>query len=131
MNIHQASCSCGQLTLRAGGEPVRVSICHCRDCQRRSGSAFAVQARFPAGKVTVEGQSTPYVRAGDKRRIACFFFCPACGTTVFFRLDADPDHVAVALGTLDDPARLPPTVSVFGERQHHWLGLSADIEQYD
>lgn len=94
MHIHQASCSCGQLTLRAGGEPVRVSICHCLDCQRRSGSAFAVQARFPAGKVTVEGQSTPYVRAGGRGRIARFFFCPACGTTVFFRLDADPDHVA-------------------------------------
>lgn len=131
MNFHPASCSCGQLTLRAEGEPVRVSICHCLDCQRRSGSAFAAQARFPTARVAVDGASTQYVRAGSKGRIARFFFCPDCGATVFYRLDADPDHVAVPLGAFVDPGRLVPTVSVFGERQQAWLRLSADIEQHD
>lgn len=48
-----ASCSCGQLTARVTGEPVRVSICHCLACQRRTGSVFGVQARFPAPSFSV------------------------------------------------------------------------------
>ena len=56
MTTHTASCRCGQLPATVTGEPVRVSVCHCLDCQRRSGSAFAAQARFPAETVTIEGE---------------------------------------------------------------------------
>jgi hypothetical protein len=48
-----ASCSCGQLTAEVSGEPVRVSICHCLACQRRTGSVFGEQARFPRVDVTI------------------------------------------------------------------------------
>ena len=61
-----ASCSCGQLSARVTGEPVRVSICHCLACQRRSGSAFATQARFLREHVAVSGTSTQYVIVGDE-----------------------------------------------------------------
>ena len=55
-----ASCSCGQLTARAVGEPVRVSICHCLACQRRTGSVFGEQARFRRDNVSLSGESTVY-----------------------------------------------------------------------
>ena len=48
-----ATCQCGQLAVACEGDPVRISVCHCLDCQKRSGSSFAAQARFPVDKVTV------------------------------------------------------------------------------
>ena len=55
MNNRRASCSCGKLSVSTLGEPIRVSICHCLACQKRTGSVFGAQARFPADAVTVEG----------------------------------------------------------------------------
>ena len=72
MTNRLASCSCGKLTVSTQGEPTRVSVCHCLACQRRSGSVFATQARFPADAVTIEGQSTEYVRVGDEGTSARF-----------------------------------------------------------
>ena len=84
MPTRLASCSCGQLTARVAGEPVRVSICHCLACQRRSGSVFAAQARFPRKNVSISGTSTEFVRVGDEGSRAKFHFCPKCGATVYY-----------------------------------------------
>ena len=70
-----ASCSCGQLTARVAGEPVRVSICHCLACQRRTGSPFGQQALFLRENVTRVGASAEYVQAGDEGPGARFHFC--------------------------------------------------------
>ena len=71
-----ASCSCGKLTVSTRGDPIRVSICHCLACQRRTGSVFGAQARFLDDAVTIEGPSTEYVRLGDEGSSARFHFCP-------------------------------------------------------
>jgi hypothetical protein len=131
MPIRAATCSCGKLVARVSGEPVRVSICHCLACQRRSGSVFAAQARFPADAMTVEGESREYVRTGDEGRIGRFHFCPVCGATVYYRLDHYPDVVAIPIGAFADPHFPPPKVSVYEERRHAWVGLPDDIEHYD
>src|SRR5690606_38563116 len=106
-----AECSCGQLGLVAEGEPLRVSICHCLACQRRSGSAFAVQARFPAQAVAIRGRSHQYVRTGDEGGSCRFHFCLECGTTVYFVPDSIPDVVSVPVGVFADPGFPPPQVS--------------------
>jgi hypothetical protein len=62
---HFAACRCEQLRLLVEGEPVRISICHCFDCQRRTGSAFGVQARFPAEEVQIEGNYAEYEHESD------------------------------------------------------------------
>lgn len=86
MTTRPASCSCGQLTATAHEDPVRVSICHCLACQRRTGSVFGAQARFRAESVRIEGASTQYVRFGDGGGKAAFHFCPACGATVHYTI---------------------------------------------
>ena len=65
MTTRTASCRCGQLRATATGEPVRVSVCHCLDCKKRSGSAFAVQARWPKEQVDIEGRSKTFVKVAD------------------------------------------------------------------
>jgi len=131
MTNRLASCSCGQLVVRTRGEPVRVSICHCLACQRRTGSVFGAQARFPADAVSVEGQSKEYVRIGDEGSSCRFHFCPECGATVFYRLDAIPGVVAVPVGAFADPDFPQPRVAVYSTRQHHWVRLPGDIESLD
>lgn len=131
MTDRRASCSCGQLAVTTQGEPVRVSICHCLACQKRSGSVFAVQARFPADAVTITGRSTEYVLVGDEGGKARFHFCPECGATVFYRPDALPDVVAIPVGAFADPDFPQPRVSVYGNRRHHWVRLPDNIECLD
>lgn len=115
-----ASCSCGQLRVTCEGEPVRLSICHCLECQKRTGSVFAVQARFAREGVTIEGRGTPWTRVGDSGQSATFHFCPTCGATVYWELNGAPGFVAVAVGAFADPSFPPPNVSVYEERQHPW-----------
>ncbi len=128
MTTRTASCACGQLTATVTGEPVRVSICHCLACQRRTGSVFGAQARFDRGQVVVEGRASEYVRVGDGGSHARFSFCPACGSSVVYRIDEWPTAVMLPVGAFADPAFPAPTMSVYEERMHRWLGLPPDIE---
>jgi hypothetical protein len=123
-----AACSCGQLRLEAAGDPVRISMCHCLACQRRTGSAFAMQARFTADRVQVAGRYSDYVRVSDEGDRRTFHFCPDCGATVFFTTEDAPDLIAVPVGVFADPSFPPPTVSVYESRRHPWITLPAAIE---
>lgn len=131
MSTRQASCSCGQLSVTTQGDPVRVSICHCLACQRRTGSTYGAQARFPTDKVEVCGNSTEYVRTGDSGRTIRFHFCPACGGTVFYQIDDAPDVIAVPIGGFADPDFPPPRVSVYESRRHEWVLVPQELEHYD
>lgn len=123
-----AACTCGQLSARTSGEPVRVSICHCLACQRRTGSPFAQQARFLREQVTIEGQSTRYVLAGDEGSHASFHFCPQCGATVYYEAEGLEAYVTIPVGAFADPAFPAPTVSVYESRMHGWVVPPAGAE---
>jgi hypothetical protein len=127
--VREAACSCGQLTLTVEGDPIRISMCHCLACQRRTGSAFGIQARFPADRVRVTGRYTEYVRVSDEGEERTLCFCPDCGTTVFWT--PVPDAIAVAIGAFADPAFPPPTVSVYGVRRHPWVSLPDTILDHE
>jgi hypothetical protein len=130
MTTRYASCSCGQLSAQVSGDPVRVSICHCLACQRRTGSPFAQQARFPRENVRVSGMSTSCFRAGDEGGGATFHFCPQCGATVYYELKDLAAFVAIPVGAFADPGFPAPTVSVYEERMHGWVVPPADAEHW-
>jgi hypothetical protein len=125
----EASCSCGQLRVTVEGEPVRISVCHCLACKRRTGSAFGYQARFPAEGFAAEGNHKEHVRysddEGEERRLS---FCPECGSTVFYTLESQPDVVAIPVGAFADPEFQPPTVSVYESRRHPWVRMPEGID---
>lgn len=107
---------------------MRISICHCLACQRRTGSAFAMQARFPSGHVHIFGRYAQYTRISDEGEKRTFRFCPDCGATVFYTTEDAADVIAVPIGAFADPAFPTPTVSVYESRRHPWLSLPAEIE---
>ncbi len=131
MSDRLASCTCGNLTARTRGEPIRISVCHCLACQRRTGSVFAAQARFPLEAVTLDGPSRVFARTGDEGTTARFHFCPDCGNTVYYLMNAVPDAVAIPVGAFADPTFPAPGVEVYGSRRHAWVQVAGDMERYD
>ena len=132
LNNRTATCSCGQLSATCTGEPVRVSVCHCYDCQKRSGSAFAAQARFPADAVTVNGEHQIYEHIGDRSNAASFHFCPICGSTLWYNARPFSDLYAIPVGAFADRDFPPPQYSVWEDRKHSWVNIVVDeIERHD
>ncbi len=123
-----ASCGCGKLTARVTGEPVRISVCHCHACQRRTGSVFGAQARFREGDLRTSGESTVYVRVADDGDSARFHFCPECGAIVFYTTDSLEGFIAIPVGAFADRTFPAPTVSVYEERMHPWVAMPQNIE---
>lgn len=121
MVVREAACSCGQLRVRALGEPVRVSVCFCLACQRRTGSAFGAQARFSRERVQISGSSREFARHSDKGEGRTFSFCPECGATVYYRTSSDPDLIAIPVGAFADPEFPAPRFSVWESRKHEWV----------
>ena len=133
MTTRTASCRCGQLKATVTGDPVRVSVCHCLDCKKRSGSAFAVQARWPKAQVAVEGNSKTFVNTADSGNRITFHFCPDCGSDVHYEIDGKFDGkfdglVAIPLGAFDDPYFASPRFSVWEKRKCDWVEITGEVE---
>lgn len=123
MTERRAACACGQLELTTRSDPVRVSVCHCFDCQRRTGSAFGAQARFPKASVSIEGESRESARRADSGNHVRFHFCPGCGSTVYWIIGGLEDFLMIPVGAFADPRFPTPTVSIYEDRRHDWLRL--------
>lgn len=129
MTPRTASCSCGQLQAHVTAEPIRVSVCHCLACQRRTGSVFGAQARFAADAVTIVGTGTAFVRVGDEGTRATFHFCARCGSTVYYTAEGLPGSIAIPVGAFADSAFPGPTFSVYEDRRHAWVAMPPGIER--
>ena len=99
----RAHCGCGLLTVVARGEPAAVHACSCFNCQRTGGGAFSYSAFYPAAAVTVAGERTVWRHHGDSGRGSESEFCPICGVTLCFRVEAYPGIVGIPVGCFADP----------------------------
>ncbi len=117
-----ATCQCGQLAIACVGEPLLVSICHCLDCQRRTGSAFGITAVYPRTSVAVaRGTATQFRRMGGSGAPIAFHFCPECGSTLWWEPGREPGLTGVAAGAFADPGFPAPTRAIWDDRRHPWL----------
>ncbi|HTK72780.1 MAG TPA: GFA family protein [Croceibacterium sp.] len=120
----KASCQCGKLTATvADGAQAVTVMCHCRDCQRRTGSPFGTIAYFPREAVAITGSPREYSRAGDSGQTLTRGFCPECGSAVYVKASRMPDITGVPVGALNDPSFPMPTRSVYEESKHDWVVL--------
>nr|WP_291709871.1 GFA family protein [Bradyrhizobium sp.] len=105
-------------------------MCHCANCQRRTGSVFGIAAFFDRGAVSlVQGASKTYTRDSASGKHVTFHFCPECGSTIFWEPERLPHLIGVAVGALADPSFPQPQQSVWTDMKHAWLGLPKDITQ--
>jgi hypothetical protein len=102
---------------------VRVSVCHCLACQKRSGSAFSAQARWPDDQVKVSGTWKEWERKAESGRFARYRFCPDCGSTVAYAIEAMPGITAVPIGCFEDAELPTPRFSIYEDRKHPWVEI--------
>jgi hypothetical protein len=129
MRERVATCRCGAVRAVCAGEPVRVSVCHCLACQKRTGSAFAAQARWPDARIEVVGETRTWVRVADSGHRVTYRFCPDCGSTIAYVIEDWPGVTAVPLGAFADPEFPAPGFSVYEHRKHAWTAvLGQDVQ---
>lgn len=133
-------CECGAFKVRVEGEPLLVGACSCLPCQRRTGSVFLAGAYFPKSKVLPSGPYKVFVRVGDSGRKAPVYFCPTCGSTLFWDLEFtsskwDPNSNeevrGVAVGCFADPSFPHPQLAVFTRSRHPWVSFPPDTELHE
>jgi hypothetical protein len=125
--MRRATCACGQLSATCAGEPLRVSVCHCLECKRRTGSAFSWNARWARRDVLIEGRGSEASRVGDAGGRSVKTFCPDCGTTVFYVMERVPDVVVIPVGGFADPGFPPPQVSFYDTaRRCAWVDIAVE-----
>lgn len=125
-------CHCGFVTYSATLDPAQVSICHCTDCQRLTGSAFRVTASLPAGDFALTGgQPKRYVRYGDNGATRLQFFCPDCGSPIYTTGEGrDADTIGIRAGTIDQRAQLAPQSQIWCDSALPWLDRLSSLERH-
>ena len=115
-----ATCHWGQLRVIATGEPARVYLCHCKACQRQSGSVVHSGASWLKNQVRIEGEHKIYARKGDSGFEVRCYFCPNCGSNVFSETDRAPEYCGIPVGCFADPD-FPPADRLDLGRIDAWL----------
>ena len=123
-------CLCGKIRYSASGDPAFVGICHCRDCQKFTGSAFAVVIGVPKSAFSLQGQVATYSKAGDTGKSIERRFCPVCGSSIADEASAVPDMVMISSGTLDDPSWVKPAMQIYCDSAQPWVQLGGDMKAF-
>jgi len=123
-------CLCGQVRYGFSGAPLLTAICHCRNCQRQSGSAFSIVAAVPESDFDLSGETRTFDDESEGGRPVARVFCQACGSPIYSRIEPMPGLIFVKAGTLDDPGVLQPAVEVFCDRALPFLPALADTERH-
>ena len=118
MSESKARCSSGQLNTVCYSAPLHVVVCHCGECQRRTGSAFGYQALFDENQVKIMGKSKRYTQIGDNGFRVSFNFCPSCGSKVWYRAERAVQLVGIPAGAFADASFYPPSKSIFESNKH-------------
>jgi hypothetical protein len=105
--------------------------CHCRDCQRATGSGCAPIVVVPRDAVEVRGELRYHALVGGSGKLIERGFCPACGSPVAFRLERVPGIVGLLAGSLDDPSLHKPTVDLLTASAQHWDLMAPDTQKLE
>lgn len=125
-----AQCACGALRLKMRVPAALIAACHCLACQRRTGTPFSVNAFYPVDAVEISGAGREYVRVAESGRNVRMYFCPTCGSTVYWLPDAAPSTMGVAAGALADPDLPAPSLSIYETSKHAWVDLGEGVEHF-
>jgi hypothetical protein len=126
-----ATCLCGAFKVVVSGEPMVVNLCHCRDCQRRSGVPWTSNAYYPPDAVRLEGPNTIYVRTSNAGTRINHHFCPTCGGTVCWIRETGATRYGIPVGAFNDPSFPAPSVSFWEQARYAWSPQLENVDHWD
>jgi hypothetical protein len=128
----EGGCACGKLRYRLASGPMFVHCCHCRDCQRQTGSAFVLNALIETDRVELlSGEAQAIEVPTDSGRPHAICRCSACKVAVWSRYGGVQKLSFVRLGALDEPSRLPPDVHIYTRSKLPWVALPAGVPAFE
>ena len=134
-DLKTGGCQCGAIRYELRGDAKMLYICHCRDCQKQSSSAFGMSLivapetlKFTAGEARLRAWDT----RGDNGEIKRCHFCPECGSRIFHGSDNPADEISIKAGSLDDTGWLRPVAQIWLKSAQSWTGFDrAEMRGYD
>jgi hypothetical protein len=122
----EGGCLCGRVRYSADAEPTFVGVCHCTDCQKFTGSAFATVVGVPATALKLK----TFTKLGDSGKAIHRRFCPECGSGIVDEADALPGMTIISVGTLDDPSWVKPHSQIYCDSAQSWVQLGEEMKSY-
>lgn len=129
IEMMEGGCQCGFIRYRVSGKPLRLNVCHCKDCQKQSGSAFGMSLVVrPESLALTAGEVKTFELQAESGRIKVCAFCPKCGVRIY---NATAALCSVKAGTLDDTNGLVPDAHYWTSRKQAWAQLPDDLPCFE
>ncbi len=122
-------CICGAIRYECSAAPIAMGNCHCRDCQKATGTAFAAAILVPRNAVAITGDVKYYDVTGDSGQIISRGFCPNCGSRLFGKR-AVADFLSIMAGTLDEPSGFRPAMDFYTASAQPWDYMNPDLPKF-
>ena len=123
-------CSCGGIRYEGNADPVLMLNCHCRDCQRAGGSAYAAIMVMPKAAIQMRGEPRYHKVIGGSGKAIERGFCPTCGSQVAVKLERLPDLFGLQVGSLDDPSTYRPMMDAYTSSAQPWDHMDPNIPKH-
>ena len=124
-------CACGAIRYECNAPPLRMVNCHCRDCQRASGSGYSATLIMSASSVRLQnGECKEHRIVAESGNVAEREFCGVCGTPLFARSLARPEFLGVKAASLDDPSWFTPDADVWVESAQPWDHMNPNVPKF-
>jgi hypothetical protein len=128
----EGGCACGAVRYRLASPPMFVNCCHCRECQRQTGSAFVINAIIETSNIELlSGAPEPVSVPTDSGRPHDIYRCPRCRVALWSDYSRRPGLRFVRVGTLDDPGALSPNAHIFTRSKLPWVRLPPDMPAFE
>ena len=128
---YTGGCQCGSVRYVLTTEPIRLAACHCKECQRQSGSAFGMSMPVNKDSLTVTGRTKQFTRIADSGNEVMGVFCPECGVRIYHILKSAQDVLSLKPGTLDDTSWLRSGYFICMRNALDWVPVPNDVETFE
>jgi hypothetical protein len=127
----KGGCQCGQVRCELARPPHEIYVCHCRECQKQSASAFGISVMARSADVRlVSGRLRPWTRPTDSGQILTCFFCPDCGTRVWHGDREREEEISIKGGSFDEPVDLTGAIHIWTSRKLDGVIIPEGARQY-
>ncbi len=125
-------CLCGSVRYSSKADPALTAVCHCKHCQKQTGTSFSILVAVPKGSLKIEGENLfVFHDVGDSGLSVDRHFCRNCGSPIFSDVKAMPDLDFIKAGALDDASWLQPQMHIWCSQAQPWVNIEGDVQEFD